>query len=196
MRILAIATLSLALTACGTEQQADTEAPAGNDQSADASTPAPGETAGQAATATLRSADGESRGQATATEMGDGIQIRLAVAGMEPGTYAAHVHTTGRCDPPAFESAGGHWNPTDQQHGREDPQGPHKGDLPNVTVGADGSGTLDFAITGVTIAGGAMPLLDADGAAMMIHAKPDDYRSQPSGDAGDRIACGDFVHGG
>jgi len=188
MRILTIATLSVALAGCGTEQPTATDVATGNEQAAE--TPATTETAGATARAELRTSGGDARGQAIVTQSGDGISVRLEAADLEPGTYAAHIHTTGRCDSPAFESAGGHWNPTNQQHGRDNPQGMHKGDLPNLTVGADGRGMVEFTVAGATVTGGAMSLLDSDGAAMMIHERADDYRTDPSGDAGSRIACG------
>lgn len=109
---------------------------------------------------------------------------------MPPGTYGAHVHTTGRCDPPDFASAGPHWNPTGQQHGKNNPRGMHKGDLPNLMVGTDGRGSFEFTIPRASISGGAMRMLDADGAALVVHQSADDYRTDPSGNSGGRIACG------
>jgi Cu-Zn family superoxide dismutase len=94
----------------------------------------------------------------------------------------------GRCDAPDFTSAGGHWNPTQKKHGTMNPQGPHQGDLPNLVIGSDGRGTIGAVIPGATLAG----LLDADGAAMVIHAGPDDLMTDPSGNSGGRIACGVF----
>lgn len=184
MRVVAIATFSIVAAACGSQQ------PASNQQS-EAAEPATNTTAGAAAAnAELRTASGEARGQATATQSDEGISVRIAATGMAPGTYAAHVHTTGRCEGPAFESAGSHWNPASRQHGRDNPQGMHKGDLPNLTIAADGNGSIEFTIESAAVSGGTVPLLDADGAAVVIHAKPDDYRTDPSGNAGDRIACG------
>jgi superoxide dismutase, Cu-Zn family len=192
MRSVAIATLSLALAGCGTEQS-ENDQPTVNAQTAETQPAANvSGAAGGTATAALRTAAGEARGQATVTQAGDGISVRVEAMNMAPGTYAAHIHTTGRCDPPAFESAGGHWNPTSQQHGRENPQGPHKGDLPNLTIAAGGRGVVEFTIPGASVTGGSTAMLDSDGAAMMIHEKPDDYRTDPSGDAGARIACGTF----
>jgi Cu-Zn family superoxide dismutase len=189
---MAIATLSLALAGCGTEQPA-TDQPAGDGQAVETQPAANGSAAaGPAATAELRTAAGEARGQATVTQAGDGISVRVEATDMAPGTYAAHVHTTGRCEPPAFETAGGHWNPTDRQHGRDNPQGAHKGDLPNLAIGADGRGIVEFTIPNATVTGGPTALLDSDGAAMMIHEKADDYRTDPTGNAGARIACGRF----
>jgi superoxide dismutase, Cu-Zn family len=146
------------------------------------------------AAAELRDAAGRSRARATATQIGDSIRLRVEAAGMAPGAYGAHIHATGRCDPPGFASAGAHWNPGGRQHGKDNPQGMHKGDLPNLLVGADGGGSFEITLPGAWISGGAgAALLDADGAAVVIHAMPDDYRTDPSGNSGARIACGVFA---
>jgi Cu-Zn family superoxide dismutase len=156
---------------------------------------APGErsgtaTRGQAANAELRDVAGQVRARGSATQSGDAIRVRLDATGMPSGTYAAHVHTTGACNPPDFTSAGPHWNPTGAQHGKDNPAGMHKGDLPNLIVGANGRGSLEFVIAAATLTGGPNALLDADGAALVVHAQADDYRSDPAGNAGARIACG------
>lgn len=140
----------------------------------------------------VREPGGRLVARSTATEIGDGVRIRIEAAGLARGTYGAHIHTTGRCDPPGFESAGGHWNPTNRRHGSQDPQGQHKGDLPNLMVGSTGQGSLEYTIPGVQLTGGATDMLDADGAALVIHAGADDYRTDPSGNSGARIACGVF----
>lgn len=121
---------------------------------------------------------------------GDGVRVRVEAAGLVAGTYAVHIHRTGLCEPPAFETAGPHWNPTGQQHGHLNPQGPHLGDLPNLTVGADRAGTVEFRIAGASLDRGDRRLLDRDGAALVVHAGPDDYRTDPSGNSGARLACG------
>lgn len=143
---------------------------------------------GAVATAQLITANGQMVGTATATEMVDGLQLVVEGNAMPPGPHGAHIHTVGRCDAPTFESAGGHWNPTTKQHGMQNPAGPHVGDAPNLDVGSDGSGSLTYTLPGGTLSG----LLDADGATMMIHAGPDDMRTDPSGNSGSRIACGVF----
>lgn len=147
-----------------------------------------GGTAEPTAVADLMTANGQSVGRATATAMSDGIQIVVEGRNMPPGAHGAHVHTVGRCDAPTFETAGGHWNPMAKKHGMENPAGPHAGDMPNLDVGTDGSGVLTVTLPGGTFDG----LLDADGSAMMIHAGPDDMRTDPSGNSGSRIACGVF----
>ena len=174
--------LTFALAGCGspeTTEPAEAPAPA----------PAPAEAA--RAVAMLQTADGTAAGSAAASAAGDQVMVSLTVEGLPPGEHGVHVHTTGRCDAPTFESAGGHWNPTNQQHGLEDPQGQHAGDMPNLTVGQDGRGTLEYQLEG----GGFDGLFDADGSAFVVHAGVDDQRTDPSGDSGDRIACGVFERG-
>lgn len=152
-------------------------------------TTATGPTAGRTATAPLRTAAGADVGTVTATEMAGGIQIRIDARAMPAGVHGAHVHTTGRCDAPDFTTAGGHWNPTAKQHGTSNPAGPHAGDAPNLTIGADGTGSVTIMLPAGTMDG----LLDADGAAFVIHAQADDYKTDPSGNSGGRIACGVFA---
>ncbi len=148
-----------------------------------------GTAGGRTATAPLRTATGADVGTVTATEMNGGIQIRIDARGMPVGIHGAHVHTVGRCDAPDFTTAGGHWNPTSKQHGTSNPAGPHAGDAPNLTIGADGTGSLTVELPSGTIDG----MLDADGAAFVIHANADDYKTDPSGNSGGRIACGVFT---
>lgn len=144
------------------------------------------------ATADIRDGAGRSVGTATATQSGDSIRISIESTGLPQGAHGAHVHMVGSCVPPAFTSAGDHWNPTGREHGKDNPNGMHMGDLPNLLVGTEGRGTLEYTIPGAWVSGGAMPLLDADGAAIVIHAGADDYRTNPSGNSGARIACGVF----
>jgi len=140
------------------------------------------------ATAAVQKSDGTSAGTATAREMDGALQISLNLEGLPSGPRGVHIHMTGRCDPPDFTSAGSHWNPTDAQHGLENPQGQHAGDMPNLEVGEDGRGTLQYTLKGATLAG----LLDSDGSALVVHEGPDDQKTDPSGDSGGRIACGMF----
>ena len=139
--------------------------------------------------ATLKKADGTAVGMVTLSEDGNGVTIKIEASGLEPGSHGLHLHTVGRCDGPKFDSAGPHWNPTGEQHGRDNPDGAHLGDLANLDVGENGRGTTTFLVGGATLAGAQNPLLDLDGAALVIHAKPDDYKTDPSGASGDRIAC-------
>lgn len=142
------------------------------------------------AQAVLRDASGNEVGDALLTQLDQGIRVVIRVAGLSPGVKAAHLHMIGQCDAPDFTSAGGHWNPEGREHGRDNPSGQHMGDMPNLIVGQGGRGLLEVTITGGSIDGSDRALLDADGAAVMIHAGPDDYRSDPTGNAGGRIACG------
>jgi|SRR5262245_3630251 len=153
---------------------------------------APAADGGQAApsvTTALKDRQGSGVGTVTVTETPHGLLLRGAVEGLPPGTHAIHFHETGKCEPP-FSSAGGHFNPAQKAHGILSPGGPHGGDLPNLVVPA--SGKLDFELfaPGLSLRSGPGAVLDADGTAVVIHAKADDYTSQPAGDSGDRIACG------
>lgn len=141
------------------------------------------------AVAVLKTAAGAEVGRAIASETAGGIRIAIDGVGMPPGIHGVHVHTTGRCDGPDFTTAGGHWNPTSMQHGTQNPAGPHGGDLPNLEVGSDGRGSLAMNLPSGTMAG----LLDADGAAFVVHAGPDDLKTDPAGNSGGRIACGVFA---
>lgn len=143
-----------------------------------------------AASAELRDPGGRMVARAHVNEMGDGIHVRIDAAGLAPGSYGAHLHITGRCDQPGFVSAGAHWNPTGRRHGARNPRGSHLGDLPNLEISASGTGRIDFHVPRARLRGGGAALLDGDGAAVVIHAGPDDYRTDPSGNSGARIACG------
>lgn len=146
--------------------------------------------AGEQAVAELKTADGKPAGKATAGG-GNGVMLVLQVAGLPPGTHGVHVHMTGKCDAPTFESAGGHWNPAEAQHGLESAKGQHAGDMPNLIVKDDGRGTLAYELKGATLSG----LMDGDGSAMVVHASADDQKTDPSGNSGERIACGIFKAG-
>ncbi len=141
-----------------------------------------------AALATVADASGKVIGTATARAEKTGLRITVSAATLAPGQHGVHIHAVGRCDAPAFMTAGGHWNPSGAQHGARNPAGPHEGDLPNMIVGKDGRGTLGAIIPGATIEG----LLDADGSVLVIHAAVDDLVTDPSGNSGARVACGVF----
>ena len=136
----------------------------------------------------MRDAAGRDVGTLTLAPASGGLMLTGTVRGLPPGTHGIHLHTTGRCEPP-FESAGPHWNPMGRQHGTANPQGPHLGDMPNLVVAGDGTATVSVITPGGTLSG-ANALLDVDGASVIIHASPDDYRTDPSGNSGARIACG------
>jgi len=143
------------------------------------------------ARAELRDAQGQSVGSATLAATEAGVRIEVQVTGLPAGRHGFHIHETGRCEPPDFASAGGHFNPSAHRHGMENPAGPHGGDLPNIVVGDDGSGSLAVVNPYLSLGTGAEnDLLRAGGTAVMIHAGPDDYFTDPAGNSGARIACG------
>ncbi|MBI4542443.1 MAG: superoxide dismutase family protein [Gemmatimonadetes bacterium] len=141
------------------------------------------------ATAILR--DGENRivGRALATAQAGGVRMTIEATALPPGRHGVHVHAVGRCEAPGFASAGPHFNPAQRAHGLENPAGPHAGDLPNLDVDATGAGTLVASTDRFTLTA-ENALLDADGSAVVVHAGPDDQRSDPAGNSGTRIACG------
>jgi len=145
------------------------------------------------AEAVLKDANGATVGHAIARQQGSDVFVTVTASNLTPGQHGAHIHTTGDCAPPGFTTAGGHWNPTGAHHGLNNPQGPHKGDLPNLAVGSDGQGTLSFTVPGASLEGDGNVLFDADGAAFVIHGGPDDMMSDPAGNSGPRVACGVFV---
>ncbi|GGD62784.1 superoxide dismutase family protein [Erythrobacter arachoides] len=146
-------------------------------------------TADQIGNATLMNAQGATVGTARMYSLGGEVTMNASFSGLTPGVHGVHLHTTGSCVAPAFTSAGGHLNPGGNEHGTQNPRGAHLGDLPNVTIAADGTGTMNAVIRG-TLAGVADDLFDADGTAIVVHASADDYRTDPTGNAGDRMACG------
>lgn len=127
--------------------------------------------------AEIRRTDGSAAGTVSLV----GNNVTLVAENLSAGAHGLHLHAVGRCDGPDFASAGPHWNPTSRKHGSENPEGPHLGDLPNLQVGADGRGVATLALP--------PGFLDEDGAALIIHAAPDDNRTDPSGNSGARIAC-------
>ena len=143
-----------------------------------------------AAVADLVDATGKPAGTAIVTESTDGLWLDVSVKGVTAGPHGLHVHTVGTCEAPDFATAGGHWNPMAHQHGHKNPQGPHAGDAPNLIVNAKGAGRLKTWLGAGLIATGTTPLLDADGAAVVLHADADDEMTDPSGKSGKRILCG------
>lgn len=142
------------------------------------------------ATARLIGGGGASKGVATLVQTDAGVALTLSAMGLPPGSHGIHLHMVGACDGPDFTTAGSHWNPTDHQHGSENPAGPHMGDMTNITVDARGRTKFSTVIAGARLSDGDGRLLDADGAALVIHAGADDYKTDPSGNSGGRIACG------
>lgn len=172
---------------------ADAKAPATKPVTADADAPegkpADQPSATDSATAEVAAADGGALGRVMVANTASGaLHVTLDLTDIPPGKHAVHIHETGQCDAPDFKSAGGHLA-AGKAHGANDPDGMHPGDLPNVTVGADGTLQAEFFTSDLTMA----QVMDDDGSAFVMHSDPDDYTSQPAGNAGDRIACGVFA---
>jgi Cu-Zn family superoxide dismutase len=141
----------------------------------------------------LKDKDGRTVGRAVLREVSDGVLVRLDVKGLTPGLHAVHVHAVGKCEGPAFATAGGHFNPTQKKHGFKNPEGAHAGDLPNMLVAKDGAGRFEALDDSITLKPGPSSVFDADGSALVIHAGADDYVTDPAGNSGDRVACGVIV---
>ena len=148
---------------------------------------------GREAVAELKTTRGERVGVAILRQEDGRVRIVVEAQGLTPGQHGIHVHEVGRCDPPDFESAGDHVNPLGRRHGLENPGGGHSGDLPNLE--ADTSGRARYTVTTdrLTLLAGPTSVFDADGSAIVIHAKADDQRSEPAGESGDRVLCGEIV---
>jgi Cu-Zn family superoxide dismutase len=144
----------------------------------------------------LVNASGQIIGEVRGGDSPNGAVLEIDAHGLPPGVHGIHIHDVGICQPPDFKSAGGHWNPTGKQHGGQNPNGAHMGDLQNVTVAQDGTLKARIVVPGTYLSNtgrnappGSYEILDASGASVVIHAKPDDYKTDPSGNSGDRIAC-------
>ncbi len=136
----------------------------------------------------MRDANGRSLGTLQVVEGDSGLMITGQLSGLAAGERGLHFHQNAVCEPP-FESAGGHWNPSSEEHGHLNPEGAHQGDMLNVSVGSDSTVTVKTRTAGGTLRGGD-GVLDANGMSLILHASADDYRTDPDGNAGDRIACG------
>jgi Cu-Zn family superoxide dismutase len=142
------------------------------------------------AQADIVNAQGQKIGTATIRPSGSGVHINVEVSKLPPGVHGVHIHMVGKCEGPAFTTAGAHFNPTSKKHGKDNPEGPHAGDLLNIEVAADGTGKASLSDSNVALGGGPNSLFPESGTALVIHEKPDDYKTDPAGDSGARIACG------
>lgn len=144
----------------------------------------------QTAKAMLKDAGGKDVGTVDLVQTPHGVLLKLSLKGIAAGEHAFHVHAVGKCEPP-FTTAGGHFNPGSRKHGMEAADGAHAGDMPNLHVPASGELVIEVANPAISLVKGQPnSVFDADGSAIVIHAKADDYKSDPAGNAGDRIACG------
>lgn len=138
----------------------------------------------------FKDSKGKLVGEAKLDEEAGGVKISLDLKGLKPGTYAMHIHEVGKCDAPKFDSAGPHFNPTHKQHGVHNPKGFHAGDLPNLTIPAGGNLKQKVSVKNVNLkAGTTNTLMTPEGTSLVIHAKPDDDKTDPSGNSGDRLYC-------
>ena len=142
------------------------------------------------AKADLANSQGKNIGTAKLKETPKGVRVTLEVSNLPPGVHGFHIHAVGKCEAPDFKSAGGHFNPEGKKHGWDNPDGHHAGDLQNLTVDAQGKAKVTIVVPGVILGDGPNSLFQPQGTALVIHASPDDMKTDPAGNAGARIACG------
>src|ERR1700756_4863238 len=144
----------------------------------------------KSAHADIVNAQGQNIGTAKIVPAKKGVRIEVNVSQLPPGKHGIHIHAVGKCEGPAFTTAGGHLNPDTKKHGKDNPEGPHAGDLLNLEVGADGNGKASLSDANATLGEGPNSLFHEGGTALVIHEKADDYKTDPAGNSGARIACG------
>ncbi|SFB13015.1 superoxide dismutase, Cu-Zn family [Bacillus sp. cl95] len=135
---------------------------------------------------------GDSLGKIKLTQQASGVKLEYDLSGLEPGEHAIHIHNAGKCEPPDFKSAGNHFDADNKEHGLLHPKGPHAGDLPNLIVGEDGKAKGEFMAAQVSLKEGKTSLFTKDGTSIIVHEKKDDGMTQPAGNSGNRVACGEI----